>query len=279
MQAVQGVQGTLRARDRRRRRLVWSSLSLFSALESALNIVWGRPNRPSSREGDRGRSDGAMPTLFVGLLAGASVSSVLTTTAGVAAARPRLRRLDRASRPRDFAFLLAVYRWLPNTPVDVREALPGAILGAIVLEASFQVVPYFVRLADVKVDAAGARRPGDPARLAVRDGERDRLRGRAQLVVAGAAPRGGGAVTEASRRRRLERQRVSARAARARCECSPFQASPSSATVRVLAVRDEDRVVAEAFAARAARAAIRPSSVPVPRNSLPSGESATSSET
>src|SRR5215471_12802579 len=26
--------------------LIWTSLSLFSALESALNIVYGRPNRP-----------------------------------------------------------------------------------------------------------------------------------------------------------------------------------------------------------------------------------------
>jgi uncharacterized BrkB/YihY/UPF0761 family membrane protein len=31
----------------------------------------------------------------------------------------------------------------------VRSVLPGAMLAAIVLEASFQVVPFFVRLADV----------------------------------------------------------------------------------------------------------------------------------
>ena len=33
----------------------------------------------------------------------------------------------------------------------MREALPGAVLAAIVLEASFQVLPIFVRLADVNV--------------------------------------------------------------------------------------------------------------------------------
>ncbi len=33
----------------------------------------------------------------------------------------------------------------------MREVLPGAVMGAIVLEASFQVLPIFVRLADVNV--------------------------------------------------------------------------------------------------------------------------------
>ena len=50
-----------------------------------------------------------------------------------------------------FVFLLAVYRVLPNASVTVRDALPGAVMGAIVLEASFQVLPVFVRLADVNV--------------------------------------------------------------------------------------------------------------------------------
>jgi uncharacterized BrkB/YihY/UPF0761 family membrane protein len=48
-----------------------------------------------------------------------------------------------------FVFLLVVYRVLPNTRVTTHEALPGAIVAAIVLEASFQVIPFFVRLADV----------------------------------------------------------------------------------------------------------------------------------
>ena len=39
--------------------LLWSSLSLFSALESAFNIVYGRPNRSFLRgQGDRGRRHG-----------------------------------------------------------------------------------------------------------------------------------------------------------------------------------------------------------------------------
>ncbi len=50
-----------------------------------------------------------------------------------------------------FLFLVAVYRLLPNVVVSLRDVLPGAVMGAIVLEASFQVLPIFVRLADVNV--------------------------------------------------------------------------------------------------------------------------------
>src|SRR5262249_37312025 len=50
-----------------------------------------------------------------------------------------------------FVFLLAVYRWLPNTHVSLRDALPGAVAGAIVLEASFLALPVFVRFADLNV--------------------------------------------------------------------------------------------------------------------------------
>src|SRR5581483_3727119 len=41
------------------------------------------------------------------------------------------------------------YRLLTNADVTVRSVLPGAIVAAVVLEASFQVLPIFVRLADV----------------------------------------------------------------------------------------------------------------------------------
>ena len=48
-----------------------------------------------------------------------------------------------------FSFVLAAYRLLTNAEVTVRGVMPGAVLAAIVLEASFQIVPIFVRLADV----------------------------------------------------------------------------------------------------------------------------------
>jgi membrane protein len=61
-----------------------------------------------------------------------------------------------------FLFLFAVYLLLPNAPVTVRDALPGAVAAAVVLEASFQVLPVFVRYADVNVTL---RALGGPAIL------------------------------------------------------------------------------------------------------------------
>jgi membrane protein len=105
-----------------------------------------------------------LTTLFVSLVVGALGVSVLKHNLGTFADSPALAYAVSisASLVGVFVFLLAVYRWLPNTPVDFREALPGAILGAILLEASFQVVPYFVRLADVNVTL---RTLGGPAIL------------------------------------------------------------------------------------------------------------------
>ena len=133
--------------------LLWSSLSLFSALESAFNIVYGRPNRPFLK----GKGIAAIvmfatiATLFVSLVIGALgvevvkryapsfvsnyvVAYVLSVTVSVLGV---------------FAFVLAAYRLLTNAAVTVRDVLPGAVMAAVVLEASFQIVPVFVRLADV----------------------------------------------------------------------------------------------------------------------------------
>jgi len=145
--------------------LLWSSTSFFSALESALNIVYGLPNRRFLH----GKGIAAtlmatvLTTLFVSLVVGAF---------GVGVLKHHLRFADSsalayvvsvsASLVGMFAFLLAVYRWLPNTHVNFSEALPGALLGAVVLEASFQILPFFVRHADVNVTL---RTLGGPAIL------------------------------------------------------------------------------------------------------------------
>jgi membrane protein len=147
--------------------LIWSSLSFFSALESALNIVYGLPNRRFLH--GKGLAAALMATvlttLFVSLVVGAFGVSVL---------KHHLRFADSsavayilsfgASFLGVFVFLLVVYTWLPNTEVTWREALPGAILGAVVLEASFLVLPFFVRHASVNVTL---RTLGGPAILLI----------------------------------------------------------------------------------------------------------------
>jgi len=133
--------------------LLWSSLSLFSALESAFNIVYGKPNRSFLH----GKGIAAVvmvatiTTLFASLVVGALGVEVLKRYApGFVANYVVAYILSIAvSLLGVFLFMLAAYRLLTNAEVTVREVLPGAILAAVVLEASFQVVPTFVRLADV----------------------------------------------------------------------------------------------------------------------------------
>jgi membrane protein len=145
--------------------LLWSSLSFFSALESAFNIVYGLPNRRFFH--GKGIAAALMAsvltTLFVSLVVGAFGGSVL---------KHHLRFADSAavadivsfaaSLAGVFVFLLVIYRWLPNTHVSFREALPGAVTGALVLEASFLALPFFVRHASVNVTL---RTLGGPAIL------------------------------------------------------------------------------------------------------------------
>ena len=122
--------------------LLWSSLSLFSALESALNIVYGLPNRGFLH--GKGIAAALMSSmiavLFTSLVVGALGVAILRHSApGVADNTVLAYTLSiAASLVGVFVFLLAVYRWLPNTPVSWTEALPGAILGAVALEV---VVP------------------------------------------------------------------------------------------------------------------------------------------
>jgi membrane protein len=128
--------------------LLWTALSLFSALESAFNIVYGRPNRPFLQ--GKGLAVllliGSLVTLFVALLAGsvgfafvrryapgffdntyiAYGLSVLVSTFGV------------------FIFIVSVYYLLPNEPLTVRDVLPGALFATVLLEASFQALPLYI---------------------------------------------------------------------------------------------------------------------------------------
>jgi membrane protein len=131
--------------------LAWSSLSLFSVLESAFNIVYGRPNRTFLR----GKALAvlllvtSLVTLFLGLLAGSFGYDILKRFApgfiGNGVVAYMLSVL--ASLVAIFIFLVSSYYWLTNTKLALREVLPGSIVAAVVMEASFQVLPLYLRLA------------------------------------------------------------------------------------------------------------------------------------
>ena len=135
--------------------LLWSSLSLFSSLESAFNIVYDRPNRPFLR--GKGLAAALMVsvlvTLFASLVVGALGVEVLKRYAPGFVGDPVVAYVlsVAVSLIGVFLFLLAVYRLLPNAPVTLRDVLPGAAAAAVLMEASFQILPVFVRFADVNV--------------------------------------------------------------------------------------------------------------------------------
>jgi membrane protein len=129
--------------------LVWTALSLFSVLESAFNIVYGRPNR-SFLHGKAIASIlmlGSLVTLFVALLVGslgvAFLRHFLPDTIDNDVSAYFLTLI--VSSLGVFLFVVSVYYLLTNEELRVREVLPGAALATVVLEAGFQVLPVYVR--------------------------------------------------------------------------------------------------------------------------------------
>jgi membrane protein len=148
--------------------LLWTSLSLFSVLESAFNIVYGRPNRSFLR--GKGLAVllmiGSLVTLFVALLAGSLGVSVLHEYApGFVSNYVTAYVLSIAvSTIGVFAFLFSCYFFLTNDEVSAREVIPGAILASVLLEGTFQILPLYQRYADLN---PGLRAFGAPAILLV----------------------------------------------------------------------------------------------------------------
>jgi membrane protein len=131
--------------------LIWTSISLFSALESAFNIVYGRPNRSflSGKFHAVALLSGLLVLLFAGLAIGSLGFGVLDRIAPgvgrnsvVAYAVPVV-----VSAVAVFGFLLCVYYFLTNVEHTLRDVLPGAVITTVVLEVTFQALPIYLHLA------------------------------------------------------------------------------------------------------------------------------------
>ena len=148
--------------------LLWASLSLFSVLESAFNIVYGRSNRSFLHGKARAFlfMVGSLVTLFVALLAGSlGVAALQEYAAGFLSNAAIAYVLSiGVSLMGVFVFLVSCYFFLTNDDLTVREVLPGAIFASILLEATFQVLPLYQRYADLN---PALRAFGAPAILLV----------------------------------------------------------------------------------------------------------------
>jgi membrane protein len=127
--------------------LLWASLGFFSVLESAFNIVYGLPNRSFIRQKllVLVLVAGSLAVLFVALVV-ASVGVKLTEDAGVAGGVLSYVYALAVSTALIFGLLWTLYYLLTNAALTWRETLPGAIFAAVLLQASFQVLPLFVHL-------------------------------------------------------------------------------------------------------------------------------------
>jgi YihY family inner membrane protein len=142
--------------------LLWTSLSLFSVLESAFNIVYDRPNRSFLH----GKSlatlfmAGSIVILAVGLVLGSFGYDLLQRFAGGLIGNGVVAYLLSAalSTFSVFVFLVLAYERLTNAALSLREVWPGAALAAVLLQLTFQVLPLFVRLSSevAAVQALGA---------------------------------------------------------------------------------------------------------------------------
>ena len=130
--------------------LLWSSLSLFSALESAFNIMYGRPNRSFLR----GKAlaiiymTAALVVLFTGLTIGTFGYDVLNRYAGGIVSNQWVALILTLllSGAALFLFLFSAYHRLPNARLSNREVLPGAILVSVAMAVTIQLLPLFVFL-------------------------------------------------------------------------------------------------------------------------------------
>jgi membrane protein len=126
--------------------LLWAALGFFSVLESAFNIVYGLPNRPFVRQ-----------KLFVLLLVAASLVILFVALVVGSVGVEFFRRAGFAGDILSYVyalllstalllgFLWSLYKLLTNTELTWEETLPGAIVAAALLQASFQVLPIFLR--------------------------------------------------------------------------------------------------------------------------------------
>jgi membrane protein len=129
--------------------LLWSSLSLFSVLESAFNIVYDRPNRPFLR----GKALATLMMVFSLLFL---FSSLVVGTIGVDLLKRYTGLSDNVvlswiltvsvSLLGVFVFLSSAYVVLTNDDLGWYQVFPGATVAAVLLEATFQFLPAFVRV-------------------------------------------------------------------------------------------------------------------------------------
>jgi membrane protein len=129
--------------------LLWSSLSFFSVLESAFNIVYGRPNRGflHGKALATMMMVGLLVALFASLVIGSVGQEILKRYLGFQGDAVTAKLITViVSGLGVFVFLSSAYYVLTNVDLTPWEVLPGAVTAAVILEATFQALPVYVNV-------------------------------------------------------------------------------------------------------------------------------------
>ena len=132
--------------------LVWGTLGFYSALESALNIVFGVQNRAFLHQ-----KWVTFVLVTVSLLV--LFTSLIVTTAATGwyhRHAPHLIDLKlipfvatlAATTVGIFLFLAAVYKYLTNVELHLGDVWPGALVGTVLFQALFSGLSLYLRFSD-----------------------------------------------------------------------------------------------------------------------------------
>jgi membrane protein len=132
--------------------IVWASLGFYSALESALNIVFRVQNRAFLHQ----KWVTFMLVVSSVVVLFASLLTTIAATGWVDRHAPHLIQLNvsaylatmAASSVGSFLFLMAIYRYLTNVELRRGDVWPGALVGAVLFQMSFQALPLYLRFSD-----------------------------------------------------------------------------------------------------------------------------------
>jgi len=132
--------------------LVWGTLGFYSALESALNIVFGVQNRAFLHQ-----KWVTFVLVTISLLV--LFTSLMVTTAATGwyhRHAPNLVDLKlipfiatlAATTAGIFLFLIAVYKYLTNVELHLADVWPGALVGTVLFQGLFSGLSLYLRFSD-----------------------------------------------------------------------------------------------------------------------------------
>ena len=120
--------------------LVWSASSIFGALEFSLTEIFGTRQRDLIRQRLMGLV--LMLVLVVAIVFTVAVNAIAAifpdawATSFVAGAAIMV------------ALLVALYRFVPNRPLRIRDVLPGALIAGVLIEVLSLAFPLYARIAN-----------------------------------------------------------------------------------------------------------------------------------